>query len=130
MNNIGINNLSEMDIDVKRVKKTISILLKKESIKGKELSIVFLTKDLIRQLNKKYRKIDRATDVLSFEGENDFLGEIAISPQIVWQRSTKNNLTENIIQTLIHGLLHLLGYDHVKKVDREKMREKEKELYC
>ena len=129
MNNIGINNLSDIDINEKRIKQIVSILLKKEGIKDKELSVVFLTKDSVRQLNKKYRNSDRATDVLSFEGENDFLGEIAISPQIVLQRSTKNNFTKNIAQTLIHGILHLLKYDHIKKADREKMREKEKVLF-
>lgn len=90
---------------------------------------ILLTDDRhIRQLNKKYRKIDRATDVLSFcFEEKGHLGDIAISTDTAKRNSKryKAPLADEFKRLVIHGTLHLLGYDHVEKSDRIKMRAKE-----
>jgi probable rRNA maturation factor len=100
-----------------------------------EISIVFTGKDEIKEMNREYRSIDRATDVISFafsEGEGAqfapfLLGDIFICPEVVSAHSVKFGTTfENeLIFVIVHGTLHLLGFDHTGKSDREKMREAE-----
>lgn len=128
MNIISINNLSDYKIDKKYIRKAALFVLKNENVSNKEISAVFLDSKEIRRLNKQYRNLDRATDVLSFEGmENNFLGEIAIAPEVIKKRSGKD-FNRNVAQVLIHGILHLLGYDHSAFRDRKTMRLKEEFL--
>jgi probable rRNA maturation factor len=93
----------------------------------------------MRSLNRRYRGIDRATDVLSFsqrEGQYagirpDILGDIVISvPTAVRQAQERNySLSHEIERLLVHGLLHLLGYDHeCGPTEALKMRRKEVRL--
>ena len=78
--------------------------------------IAFVSDDRIRQLNQRYRGFDKATDVLSFPtGEEDVaLGDIAISIERARAQARQNGLTleQEIAQLILHGLLHLCGYDH------------------
>lgn len=126
MNAIEINNQSEKKIEIANVKKIVKNILKIKNVKDKTISVVFLKADEMRKVNKRYRKIDKATDVLSFEESknSDFLGEIAISPEIVGGRIKKGS-NYSLKLVLIHGVLHLLGYDHIKVKDRQIMREEE-----
>ncbi len=127
MNKIDINNQTEMKIDQPSVKKIVRSVLKEKEINDSNVSIAFVGKQNIRELNKKYRKQDKATDVLSFEGdEKGFLGEIIIAPEIVEQRG--ECFQDDLRDVLIHAVLHLLGYDHIKQGDRAVMREEEKRL--
>ncbi len=112
---------------LKKLYKISNIVLKSEKCKSKlEISV---TDDLtIRQLNKKFRKIDRATDVLSFcMEEKDFLGDIIISLDTAKRNAKryKNTLDIELSRLVVHGTLHLLGYDHIRKSDRIEMRKKE-----
>jgi probable rRNA maturation factor len=79
-------------------------------------TIAFVSDDRIRQLNRRYRGFDRATDVLSFPtGEEDVaLGDIAISVERARAQARQNGLTleQELAQLILHGLLHLCGYDH------------------
>src|ERR1051325_5123630 len=78
-------------------------------------TIAFVSDRKIRELNKQFRGIDRATDVLSFPSDDDGqLGDIAISIQTAVRQAKANKLTVNgeISQLILHGLLHLAGYDH------------------
>ena len=96
------------------------------------MSLVFVDDQEIRKLNKTYRKLDRATDVLSFEIEAGKVGEIYIALPTA-ERNAKRfkvSLQEEIIRLWIHGLLHLLGFDHVRQIDRRVMRKKEEEWLC
>lgn len=99
-----------------------------------ELCISIVDDANMRQLNKEYRNIDRTTDILSFpqniEPKNYMLGDIVISYQTALRHSEKYKITiyEEFRKLLIHGILHLLGYDHKKKKDTKLMREKEKEI--
>lgn len=105
-----------------------------------ELSIIFVNDQQIRELNRIYRKKDRATDVLAFaqrEGkfadpEDPILGDIVISVESA-QRQAKErgrSLEQELDLLLIHGILHLLGYEHeFGGRQAQKMRAKEKELW-
>lgn len=102
----------------------------------KELSILFCSDKYIQKLNKNYRKKDKATDVLSFpQSKTPFttsLGDIVISLDTALKQSEqyKCSLNQEITRLLIHGILHLLGYDHVRiaKSEAQKMRRLEKEI--
>ena len=79
------------------------------------VTIAFVSDRNIRALNKHFRGVDKATDVLSFPShEPDNLGDIAISIDTAARQAKENNLTLNgeISQLILHGLLHLCGYDH------------------
>ena len=90
----------------------------------KDFSVILVGDKKIRQLNWQYRKKNKITDVLSFEGEADFLGEVVISlPEAKRQaKKYKLNLKIEMSRLLIHGILHLLGFDHEKNAkEAEKM---------
>jgi probable rRNA maturation factor len=88
----------------------------------------------MRSLNRRYRGEDYATDVLSFpySGESQdgkpFLGEIVISPEAAWDQARRWNTTpqREVRRLMIHGILHLLGYDH--EIDAGEMAQLEKNL--
>ena len=100
------------------------------SKKKKEFT-VFLTNNLrMKKLNNKFRKINKPTDVLSFplkikKKSNIYLGDIAISYEIVNKRSKKSNFYLELDKMWVHGYFHLIGYDHKKIRDFEKMSKKE-----
>ena len=102
-------------INKSKIKRLIKFLQKSLSIKKVSLSIVFCGNNFIRKLNKQYRGIDESTDVLSFEtGETEYIGDIIISIPDVWKTVLKENIPmeEEILRLVIHGFLHLLGYEH------------------
>ena len=104
-----------------------------------ELSIVFVDDPRIRELNRRYLHRDKPTNVLAFSmGEGEFpalhphlLGDLVISVETAERQSNRFDLSagEMVILLMIHGILHLLGYDHLgsKKKARE-MAAKQKEL--
>lgn len=80
-------------------------------------TIAFVSDKTIRQLNRRFRAADKATDVLSFPAGDDDglnLGDIAVSVDTAARQATENGLTfdEEVAQLILHGLLHLCGYDH------------------
>jgi probable rRNA maturation factor len=106
-----------------------------------EVSVLFTDDKFIRTLNNKYRGIDKPTDVLSFslqegtfkspEVESDkLLGDIIISMEAAQRQADNLNhsIEKELAVLLIHGLLHLTGYDHEKNEDYKIMREKESEM--
>lgn len=121
---IEIQNLNHnfKRIDKKALIEAAELVFKKERIKKNvEISVVMVTPEEIRGYNKKYRKKDKPTDVLSFgsiEGylsEEDFvLPEIIICPEEVKKDSEEDGVTfkYEMVKVLIHGMLHLLGFDH------------------
>src|SRR5207237_7220834 len=100
------------------------------------VSIVFVSDSAIRRLNRQFRKKDYATDVLSFPNESEpfenenqsQLGEIVISVQRAAAQAKENGLTfsNEIEQLILHGLLHLCGYDH--ETDKGEMNRLELKL--
>ena len=96
-----------------------------------EVSITFTDDESIHRLNLEYRGIDRPTDVLSFEEyEDDYLGEIFICEEKVYEQAVSYNHSNEreFAFLLTHGLLHLLGYDHIEKEDEIVMFAKQDEL--
>ena len=127
---IELNNLTSTKVDEKFFKKVVREILNEEENSSFDVSIAIIGKDKIHSLNKKYRKKDKPTDVLSFQyGAGS--GEIAICPEIVEEKSKKSrfSLEKEMARRLIHGTLHLLGYDHERgEAEAQKMQKKE-ELY-
>lgn len=101
---------------------------------GGSFSIVLTSDDLIRRYNLRYRGVDEATDVLSFPAGGDaegtgYLGDILISSETAYNQARKSrtlNFETNIHRLLLHGLLHLMGYDH--ETDDGEMRALERRL--
>ena len=92
---------------------------------------IFLTSNVkMKNLNNKFRKVNKPTDVLSFPlnikvNRNTYLGDIAISFEIVNKRSKESFFDHELDKMWIHGYLHLKGYNHVKNTDFKKMFKKE-----
>jgi probable rRNA maturation factor len=128
------------------VKKIVRQILKAEGVAPPyEVSLVFADPETVKQLNRDYRGVDEPTDVLAFymlpqkEADSSFalppdgvtrLGEVIISyPQAVAQAREQGHSPERELALLvIHGILHLLGYDHEEPEEESKMREREREL--
>jgi len=130
---IEVNNLTKVKVEEILIKKVVQIVLKGENKKNINLSIAFVGPSRIKNLNKKYRRKNYVTDVLAF-GENGGLGlgEIVICLQEVKKNAKKYALSfeKELINCLIHGILHLLGYEHEKsKEEMKKMRKKEEEYF-
>lgn len=122
---IEVNNLTKKRADERLLKNIAKKVLKGEN-KELDVSIGIVGKEEIEKLNKKYRKKNKPTDVLSFLYENS--GEIVLCPQIIKENAKvfKSDLKRELSRILIHGLLHLAGYDHEKsKKGAEKMQKKE-----
>jgi len=127
---IAITNLTKTIIDEGLFAQVAKNIFKGENIRDeKEISVVFVDSAKMEDLNKEYRKIDRPTDVLSFIGEGDLLGEIVICPAEVRKnaKDSKSSFKKESVFVFIHGVLHLLGYDHgTSQADADKMRLAEK----
>lgn len=99
-----------------------------------ELCVSLVSDVDMRELNRRYRQIDTTTDVLCFPQKSDvnpdLLGDIVISYQTALRHSRRLEITveEELRLLIVHAVLHLLGFDHKKKKERETMREKEKEV--
>lgn len=102
-------------------------------VEGKDAvaSINFVSKQEIHELNKTYRDIDSPTDVLSFESdiEGD-LGDIFICKEVAAENAKKYNTTldSEINLLIVHGMLHLCGYDHTTDKEAKIMEEREEEI--
>lgn len=127
------NNFFDKD-EKKNIRSTVLKTLKLlDQSKDSEICISFVDDETIRELNNSYRNINRATDVLSFLQDGpDFsiLGDIVISVDTAKRHAVRyeNTYEFEINKLLVHGILHLLGYDHKKKRETIVMREKEKQL--
>ena len=136
MNVALLDETAELETKYKNSLKKIALLVLKALgvPKDSELSISFIDDIKMRELNLSYRGIDRTTDVLSFpqiEGPDfSLLGDIVVSIETAERHSKSYGVTlhEELKKLIIHGILHLLGYDHKKKKETQIMREKEKEL--
>jgi probable rRNA maturation factor len=145
---IGIHIEDEFRASVDRgwVRKIVRQVLKAEAVASPyEVSLVFTDSETVQRLNRHYRDVDEPTDVLAFyqlphKGSNfsfalppdgiTRLGEVIISyPQAVAQAREQGHSSERELALLIiHGVLHLLGYDHEEPEEEQTMRQREKEL--
>lgn len=132
-----INNQDKIKLDLKLLKKVSSYISNKfDASPDNTLNIILSGAEEIKKLNMEYRKIDRATDILSFsylgdrEGsfsnnEGFIAGELYICPEIAKENAEKQDPGWNphleIILLIIHGMLHIYNYDHEEDDDRSEM---------
>lgn len=125
----SVNQQSGPKIPVSFWQKSCKKIEKNIKIKSKvEVSIAVIGSDKIRTLNRMYRKKDKPTDVLSFEAVKDFrgrdyLGEVIICyPKALSQAKKRGvNVLAEIEFLLVHGFLHLIGFDHQNLAEEKKM---------
>lgn len=126
-----INNTS-YDVDYDTLNKVIDIALKEEKVKNAYFNVIFVDNEEIHKINKQYRNIDKETDVISFALEDNdtypdmgirMLGDIYISIDRMKKQALDYGHSElrEICFLTVHGLLHLLGYDHTKSLEDEKI---------
>lgn len=139
-NLIGATKLKIRYKKIERILKSTEKILKIKS--DYTLSIVLVDKKKIRNLNKIYRRKNRITDILTFcykdkktrdekfyskSLERDYLGEIIIYREQLLKQAMEHKyiIEQEFCSLLVHGLLHLFGYDHHRKKDRERMEKME-----
>ncbi len=135
---IIINNTTKEKINKIDIRKICNITFKKLGVDDALVSITIVDNNTLQEINKQYRKINKPTDVISFAFEEindvklDFrnLGEIYISIERAKEQSEEygHSLKREICFLTVHGLLHLLGYDHINENDRIVMRKLEEEI--
>lgn len=130
-----INTTNVMIEELEKVNELISYAVKREKLENAIFNVIIVDNIKIHELNKEYRGIDRVTDVISFALE-DFhdidleirmLGDIYISYEKAKEQADcyGHSYLRELSFLTIHGLLHLLGYDHMKKEDEEIMFKKQ-----
>ncbi|RBQ32083.1 rRNA maturation RNase YbeY [Arcobacter sp. FW59] len=123
---IDLDNQTDFEFDIAIIEKIASKLTQKD------IELLIVDNLTIQEINKEYRQKDKPTDVLSFPFEGDFshvpLGTIIISIDFVKDKAKEygHSEIEELSLLFIHGILHLLGYDH--EVDKGEHRQKEEEL--
>jgi len=123
---IDIDNQTNLNINFEEIEKIVHF------ITDKDFELIIVNNNIIQSINKEYRNIDKATDVLSFPLDmscpNMPIGSIIISSDKVKEGAIEFNhsIQNEFNLLLIHGVLHLLGYDH--EVDNGEMREEEKKI--
>ena len=115
-------------------KKIIEKSLKKLKLSSKTIYITFISDYQMTKINHEFAKIKKSTDVLSFNYENDInniIGEILISVNYCKKNIKKNNnsLIKEISIVAIHGILHLIDYDHDNKINEKIMFDLQENLY-
>ncbi len=137
MNQFEIFNETNEKVDLDEEKKIIEYALKHENLENVEFNVIFVDGKTIRKINKEYRNIDRVTDVISFaleDGEDNIsfefgrlLGDIYICVDKMKEQAKQygHSLLREQGFLTVHGLLHLLGYDHMTKEDEEIMFKKQ-----
>lgn len=137
MNQFEIFNETNEKVDLDEEKKIIEYALKHENLENVEFNVIFVDGKTIRKINKEYRNIDRETDVISFaleDGEDNIsfefgrlLGDIYICVDKMKEQAKQygHSLLREQGFLTVHGLLHLLGYDHMTKEDEEIMFKKQ-----
>ncbi|HSR11391.1 MAG TPA: rRNA maturation RNase YbeY, partial [Thermodesulfobacteriota bacterium] len=139
---ISLQNLQKrVPVDAARLKRAARRMLGSLGIQGSALSIAVVDDDEITRLNRRYFHRNRPTNVISFpmdSGDSSplphkILGDVVISADTAVRHAEEagSDADDEILFLLIHGILHLAGYDHEKDAAGEKeMEAKERELFC
>ncbi len=133
------DNQGIIDIDLSHIELVLNRILKTLGNEGCEISITFVDDARITDINREYLGRNHPTNVISFSmNEGEFaevnpavLGDIILSTETAFRDAKSENLSpeDEIDYLLIHGVLHLLGYDHELPEDAEKMKKREKEIF-
>lgn len=138
MRNIGIFNETQEKVEnLEVLEPLLTYALEVENVDNLEFNVIIINNEEIHKINKEYRGIDRPTDVISFaledykdiKYENNYrvLGDIYISIDKVKEQAKEYGHSEKreLAFLAVHGLLHLLGYDHMEKEDEKVMFSKQ-----
>lgn len=119
--------------------KAMNIASNLHSLEDSTVNIILVDNAKIREINREYRGVDRETDVISF-ALNDFevtfpwereeLGDIYISVEKALEQSREycHSFDRELVYLAVHGLLHLLGYDHLEEAEKKEMRQEEEKI--
>lgn len=132
--NVFLANEQDLAVDETRLTALARHVLEREEVEeGTELSLLLVTRDHIHRLNKRFAGDDHATDVLAFpmmedgtEEDEDgalLLGDVVMCPAIAETNAAEigHSLPDELDALVVHGTLHLLGYDHQNDEERSKM---------
>lgn len=139
MNEIEIINETKEKIDLDDLRKVIDKALESENVSNAIMNVIIIDNEKIHEINREYRGIDRPTDVISFALEDDktfintdfrVLGDIYISIDKVHEQAKIYGHSERreLSFLTVHGVLHLLGFDHMEKEDEVIMFKKQDEI--
>ena len=124
--------LNDFLFDEDRINKIVKLILAKENVNQALVNIVLVGDKLIIALNKEYLKKDTTTDVISFILENDskkggLEGEVYANLEQIQRQAKDYNVTwqNELFRVIIHGVLHLVGYDDQTLEDKNQMTDKE-----
>lgn len=134
-----INDTDKKIEELDYLQEYVSYVSKKENIEEAIFNIIFVTNEKIHDLNKTYRGVDRVTDVISFaleDGEDikdpgiRVLGDIYIAIDVAYEQAEiyGHSRMREVCFLATHGILHLLGYDHMEEDEEKIMFDKQKEL--
>ena len=134
-----IFNTTNEEVDIKELDKIIQFACKHMKVENPLLNIIIVDNEKIREINREYRNKDAVTDVISFAFEEvsdfeysdiRFLGEIYISYERCVSQAADygHSVKREFCYLVVHGLLHLLGYDHMTDEDKKEMRTLEEEI--
>lgn len=130
-----INETNDEIIELEKIEELLSFALEKEKLENVEFNVIIIDNERIRNINREYRNIDKETDVISFALEDNdnikmpyrLLGDIYISIDKAKGQAVEygHSLLRELGFLSIHGLLHLLGYDHMNENDEKIMFERQ-----
>lgn len=136
--NQQIISLEKNNLDLQRLRNVINLIFQNENINSDtQMNIIITNNKYLKELNLKFKNLDRPTDVLSFSFDNDFLpenililGDVYISLERAKEQAIqyKVSLQNEIERLMIHGILHLIGYTHNDK-DKDKEMTAKTEYY-
>lgn len=133
---VFVANEQEIEVDEAHLSDLAKHVLELEDVDdGAELSILLVGRDHIRRLNARFAGDDHATDVLSFPMMEDeesslLLGDVVICPDIARSNAAKvgHDTGAELEVLLVHGTLHLLGYDHDEEEEKARMEERQRQI--
>ncbi len=134
MINVEFNDQQDMVVIekdmIKLLKDVIVTAAELEGYSGGEVSVAFVDNEMIKELNNQYRDKNEATDVLSFPMDNEILGDIIISAEraVAQAEEYGHSVKRELAYLTVHGILHLFGYDHHNKEEKDEMRQKEERV--
>ena len=143
MNNLDLNIINDDKYPIPKFEdllKCLDLVASHHNLKSPCVNVNIVSNDEIRQINKDFRDKDYPTNIISFEFEkpqglpddilDDFLGDIVIAPKVLEKEALEQNkdINNHWCHIFIHGLLHLLGYDHIIDDEAEAMENLEIQL--
>ena len=134
-----INNTNKEIKEIEKLKKYMNFVIKKLELNEAIFNIIFVSNEKIHEINKEYRHTDRVTDVISFALEDNpdvvydsfrLLGDIYIAIDVAYDQAVEYNHSREreVCFLATHGLLHLLGFDHMTVEEEKIMFSKQEEL--